>query len=326
MRWLLAIGCVALPGMLSAFEPVLPEGTQLLEETSSATGVYEVPIGPFDATNVPSERYVGDLRRRSWRLNVGFADTATLNADLAAQLLSQGYEIIFACETEGCGGFDFRFNTEVLLPPHMFVDLSDFLFLSGVKDSDEQPDVVGVLISRTKQAGMLQVIDIGPREQNASQKPPSSTQTTPENAAGTLGGPTSETLRPNVVIEDDVAAWLKHSGHVVLSDLEFETGSSRLGEGPFRSLEALAAFLNEDTTRRLALVGHTDSVGSLEQNTELSRKRASAVRARLVETYQVPSEQLEARGVGYLSPIASNLGEDGRNANRRVEAILLNTE
>jgi outer membrane protein OmpA-like peptidoglycan-associated protein len=37
----------------------------------------------------------------------------------------------------------------------------------------------------------------------------------------------------------------------------------------------------------------------------------------------VSRQQLKAEGVGYLAPIASNLTEAGRQANRRVEVVLL---
>ncbi|MCR9113710.1 MAG: OmpA family protein, partial [Rhodobacteraceae bacterium] len=39
-----------------------------------------------------------------------------------------------------------------------------------------------------------------------------------------------------------------------------------------------------------------------------------------------PRQQLEAGGMGYLSPLTTNLTPEGREANRRVEAVLLNTE
>ena len=42
--------------------------------------------------------------------------------------------------------------------------------------------------------------------------------------------------------------------------------------------------------------------------------------------YGVPRRQLEAEGMGYLAPIASNLTEDGREANRRVEVIVTSTD
>jgi OOP family OmpA-OmpF porin len=75
----------------------------------------------------------------------------------------------------------------------------------------------------------------------------------------------------------------------------------------------------------VALVGHTDALGSLAGNTDLSRARAVSVRERLIAEYAVPAAQLTAEGVGYLAPRATNQTEDGRARNRRVEAIVTST-
>ena len=118
---------------------------------------------------------------------------------------------------------------------------------------------------------------------------------------------------------------LRENGHVILGDLEFKTGSSALSAGPYASLQALARFLSEDPARRVVLVGHTDFVGSLADNVRLSKARADAVRTRLIEGHGVSAAQLDAEGVGYLSPISPNSTPAGRDVNRRVEAVLLNT-
>ena len=120
-----------------------------------------------------------------------------------------------------------------------------------------------------------------------------------------------------------VARQLDEVGHMVLDDLSFDTGSSTLSEGPFPSLEALAEFLKEDSSRRIVLVGHTDTLGSLDANIRLSQRRAASVRARLISAYGIKQSQMDARGAGYLAPVTSNATEAGRNRNRRVEVVLL---
>ena len=70
-------------------------------------------------------------------------------------------------------------------------------------------------------------------------------------------------------------------------------------------------------------MGHTDNVGSLDANIALSRSRAEAVRARLIEAHGVDGARIEARGIGYLAPAAANDTAEGRETNRRVEAVLL---
>jgi len=81
-----------------------------------------------------------------------------------------------------------------------------------------------------------------------------------------------------------------------------------------------------DESRRVALVGHTDAKGGLETNVALSQRRAASVLERLAGRYKVPRVQMESNGMGYLSPVANNTTREGRDANRRVEAVLLNTK
>ena len=77
---------------------------------------------------------------------------------------------------------------------------------------------------------------------------------------------------------------------------------------------------------RVALVGHTDTVGGLDTNIALSRARAQSVRDRLISAFDADATRLDAEGMGYLSPIAPNLTEEGRRQNRRVEVILVREE
>ena len=76
----------------------------------------------------------------------------------------------------------------------------------------------------------------------------------------------------------------------------------------------------------MALVGHTDASGGLDVNIAVSRQRAQSVRQRLIDRYDIPARQVDAQGVGYLSPRASNLTEAGRQKNRRVEVMMTSTE
>jgi OOP family OmpA-OmpF porin len=123
----------------------------------------------------------------------------------------------------------------------------------------------------------------------------------------------------------DVETALRQDGRLSLDDLSFGTGSSELSQGQYNSLTKLAAFLKANSDQTVALVGHTDAVGSLSANVALSTRRAASVMERLATAYGVPRSQMEAEGVGYLSPRASNLTELGRRTNRRVEVILTST-
>jgi outer membrane protein OmpA-like peptidoglycan-associated protein len=78
---------------------------------------------------------------------------------------------------------------------------------------------------------------------------------------------------------------------------------------------------NQDDSKQITVEGHTDSVGSDENNRRLSQDRADAVRAFLV-TKGVPSSRIKSVGRGESVPIGDNKTPDGRAMNRRVEIIV----
>ena len=71
----------------------------------------------------------------------------------------------------------------------------------------------------------------------------------------------------------------------------------------------------------LSVVGHTDNVGGADANLKLSRRRADAVVAALVEDDGIDEARLESSGAGMTKPVASNDDEQGRAKNRRVELV-----
>jgi OOP family OmpA-OmpF porin len=75
------------------------------------------------------------------------------------------------------------------------------------------------------------------------------------------------------------------------------------------------------TEGTVLLEGHTDNVGSDEQNFSLSRRRAAAVKTYLVERGLDPA-RLQTDGVGESDPVASNATAIGRRQNRNVAVIV----
>ena len=108
-----------------------------------------------------------------------------------------------------------------------------------------------------------------------------------------------------------------------MTSIEFAVGTTTLPDTPSPEMADLAALLQDRPGLQIAVVGHTDTAGGLDANISVSRARAATVRSRLIEIYGVDPARVEAAGMGYLSPRASNLTSQGREANRRVEVILL---
>ena len=74
---------------------------------------------------------------------------------------------------------------------------------------------------------------------------------------------------------------------------------------------------------RFEIQGHTDNVGSDQQNERLSHKRAESVKRFLVQNAAVPPERMTATGYGKKEPIAPNDTPEGRSKNRRVQVVNL---
>lgn len=294
---------LALPA--AAAELPLPAGVQQLSERISPLADYQLPSGVFSGGTVPSDRIEGRVTRRSWRVAVD-ASPLQIAAPVREVLEADGYDIILQCSDRDCGGFDFRFAVEVIPAPDMTVDLGNFVFLSARKSAGE---AVSLLVSHSISTAYIQLIEVAPPDG--------------ARAIGVAALPAAPAVQAPVPQPGGLGQALLAEGRAVLSDLEYETGSSRLGGGEFASLAALAAFLTEYPEARVVLVGHTDSQGSLSANTSVSQRRAEAVRERLASRHAVPADRVEVAGAGYLAPLASNLTEEGREANRRVEAVLL---
>jgi outer membrane protein OmpA-like peptidoglycan-associated protein len=71
----------------------------------------------------------------------------------------------------------------------------------------------------------------------------------------------------------------------------------------------------------IRIEGHTDSVGSADENRKLSLARADSVKAHLV-SQGYPSNKIETAGLGPDRPVADNGTPEGRANNRRVEIIV----
>gem|GEM_PF-2441763 len=102
----------------------------------------------------------------------------------------------------------------------------------------------------------------------------------------------------------------------------FAPGKTELVPGGKRVLSRLATILGRLTNANSIIVeGHTDSIGSLTTNEDLSQARALAVRAHLVST-GIRAEWISAVGKGKSSPVESNRTPEGRARNRRVEIVI----
>lgn len=110
------------------------------------------------------------------------------------------------------------------------------------------------------------------------------------------------------------------------SGILFKTGKSTLNTASKDALSKFAKILVENPTMDIAIMGHTDNVGSLETNQKISQDRAQAV-ADFLKTQNVLATQFkEIVGKNYSEPVADNATAAGRTQNRRVEVYMYASE
>ena len=308
IRTLAIISATALALPTWASDLKLPAGAKILSERQSPLARYALPIGAATNDKVPVRNFEGQVLRRTWRLT-GLTSAMQLFVPMRQQVQNAGYEVQFECQAMSCGGFDFRFGIEVVPAPDMLVDIGDFQFLSATRGDDQ---ALSLLVSRSGVSTYIQLIEVTPSDVEPIGVAPIDDHpnvVSPE--------------QPEQTEEVDIAKALAADGRVVLKGLVFDTGSARLGVGPFEALAQLAAVLNASPEMRVSLVGHTDNVGNQTANITLSQQRAEAVRKRIIEQFEIDGSRIGSAGVGYMAPLTSNLTPGGRDANRRVEAVLL---
>ncbi len=136
--------------------------------------------------------------------------------------------------------------------------------------------------------------------------------------------------RPRPVARKDLQsaagdATLDKKAYWVLSGVLFDSDRSTI-KPRFRSmLDRVVAVLKKNSTLHVEVQGHTDGRGSAVYNQRLSERRATVVMKYFVEK-GIHKKRLSAKGFGESEPVDSNVTEDGRARNRRVELKTKETE
>jgi len=313
--FVLMLALSSAPALAEPLNLTLPAGAIQADQESSPATSYALAVGPWKGDSMQTLALEGARSDTAWRLRANQNTTLQLLATLREQLAQAGYTMLYECDTEACGGFDFRYALDLLPEPAMHVDLGDFRYFAAHKGND----YVAITVSRSSESGFVQITTMS--VQDVTPIVPDNPLAIPQQSAPLPGSAAATALSPSVF-----AAQLESQGSVALDDLDFASGEVALGSREYASLKDLASYLSDHPKAQVVLVGHTDAVGSLAANIALSKRRATAVRAKLIADFAANPAQISAEGAGYLAPRASNLTKEGREKNRRVEVVLTSTQ
>ncbi len=116
---------------------------------------------------------------------------------------------------------------------------------------------------------------------------------------------------------------IKEGTKVILNNLFFNQSKYDILPSSYVELNRLVEVLKEYPKMEVLIEGHTDGNDDLNLNIKLSEERAKEVKKYLVEKGGIEENRIQIKGWGPTKPISSNVTEETRKKNRRVEFSIL---
>jgi len=108
-------------------------------------------------------------------------------------------------------------------------------------------------------------------------------------------------------------------------NIEFDFAKSVVKKKYHDNIKKVADFMQQYPDTHVVIEGHTDNVDVFHDpnnNIKLSQARADSVRQYLIDKFGIDASRITAIGYGPNRPLADNDTEEGRQKNRRVEAVI----
>jgi len=314
-------GAAAQPDVAGAQDPPMLkryEGSWILGYRSSAydrlTVPLAAPVRSGSAFSLPREQVAEGRHTRVLYVAPDGRSPLEVFRNYADALGAAGFATLYTCDDDACGPQGalpkrFLYTREQELDNHGQVSSMAF-------SQPSEPHFLAAKLSRPE--GDVVVTVYAARENFASWK-----DLTWNRALVLVDVVEAAPMEAGKVTVDAEAMGrdLGSGGRAALYGLSFDSNSATLTAQSDPTLAEIARLLGNRPELKLYVVGHTDNVGDLAFNLDLSRRRAEAVVSALTSRYKVDPSRLQAQGVGPLSPVAPNDSEPGRALNRRVELV-----
>jgi OOP family OmpA-OmpF porin len=104
--------------------------------------------------------------------------------------------------------------------------------------------------------------------------------------------------------------------------MEFASDSAEIDSRYYDEVNKVGDYMKKYPTTTAVIEGHTDNVGDADYNMKLSQQRAQNVVNYLVDKFGIERSRLLAKGYGSTRQIAYNNTPEGRQKNRRINAVI----
>jgi outer membrane protein OmpA-like peptidoglycan-associated protein len=144
---------------------------------------------------------------------------------------------------------------------------------------------------------------------------------TPEAETRLLNSVKNKTTRSITLEEREQLADLSKTKPSIDVEINFDYGSSNIGQSALPYVTALGKALSNDDLKgsTFMIAGHTDGAGSTSFNQDLSERRADSIKRYLVDHFNIPSQNLMT--VGYGKSKLKNAKNPAASENRRAQVV-----
>lgn len=120
----------------------------------------------------------------------------------------------------------------------------------------------------------------------------------------------------------DIKQRLFTDGKFSTDAIHFDVNSYTIKPESFSVLKQIADALAAEPTKKVTIIGHTDSDGNDDNNLALSKERANSVKSALVSNFAIDDSRITTDGKGESEPLLANDSSLNKAKNRRVEFLL----
>lgn len=274
------------------------EGAAITKYKLDKFDEYKLVLGKFNGQEVGEHQKIeGQVVKIVYEIDKS-RSTLEVYKNYESALTSAGFEILWSCSNEDCGGLDFSYGIH---GGALGGWPDDHRYLAAKLSRPEGTAYVSLYIRKFTDIG-------GPMK---------------DTVYASLNVVESKEMETDKVKVDAeaIGKGLDAEGHIAIYGIYFDSGSDKLKPESDEALGEIASLMKSRAELKLLVVGHTDNQGNMDYNMDLSRRRAASVVAALAEKFGIAGDRLTPAGVGFLSPVASNRGDEGRAQNRRVELV-----
>ncbi len=287
------------------------EGSEIIKYEFREYDSYTVALGkaPTSQSLVQSKEIEGAITRLTYKIPVGRSPLEVIR-NYQNELQTGGFTILFEGARDGLGSYfaEAAGYKKLIWPPNipaLTMNSDQQRYLAAEKAAPDGKVVVTLYAVENRfWAGNLKKVDKGQTLLQVD-----IVETKP-----------METKMVTVAAKE-MAEKISNSGSIALYGIYFDTDKATIKPESSATMEQIAKLLNSTPELKLLVVGHTDNVGTLAYNMELSKNRAGAVVRELTGKYAIRNERLTPVGVAFACPVGSNKTEEGRSKNRRVELV-----